>query len=118
MAAALLTAQFTTAGGPYNVFKVLTGAQTTGVTLKTGVVLQTVSFPANADMLRIGPTTEVAGNMYFGNSTVNHTNKNGRPIAAGDTLTESANGTGSKVCLTDKWFDPDTNNLVICIEVE
>lgn len=114
MASGVFTGQFTVAGGPYNIFQVITGAQTTGVTKKTGCTTVSPYNPVNVTTLDLSPTTEVAGKVYVGDRNVSATNKNGVPVVTGDTLSYGVGHRGT-ICLSDEYFAPDTDNIVIAI---
>src|SRR5258705_8566834 len=80
----MISAAFTTAGNPYNVYNVVRGVQTTGVTQQTGSKVAT-NPSVNSPKIDINVDDLVAGKIYVGrNSAASAANRVGRPLFSGD----------------------------------
>jgi len=115
---ATFTAAFTIAGGPYNLFNVIAGVQTTGVTAKTGSKVG-IAPSRNYSKVLLQVSSEVAGIVYItSDATANATNKVGFQIASGDSYLWDGEGGMKGIPLPPKYFAPDTNGMVVTINYE
>lgn len=110
------SATFTTLNAPYNIFDVISGQQTTGVTPRTGSKTQVagISTARNWSRLQITVDGLVAGILYVAtDKTVSATNLIGIPIPSGDNKEWAALGGHQAISLPSFWFIPDTNLMLI-----
>lgn len=112
------SATYTTAGGPYNIFDVISGAQTTGVTPRTGSKVS-IAPSRNYSRLEIAVDGSVGNAIYLTDDpTADAANLVGLPILAGETRLIGANESNRVVSLASKWFSPDTNNMIVHIDYQ
>ena len=110
-------ATFTTAGNPYNIYNVLSGLQTTGVTKQTGS--KNFNISRNVSVLRITVDGVVAGIVYVtSDATVSATNKVGNPILSGDSRIFQGEGNMRSFSIANRYFAVDSNLMLIHFEVE
>lgn len=113
-----LSASFLKANGPYNLYNVLAGLQTIGVTLKTGSKVA-ISLPRNVSFLQFTIDGVVAGVFYFTtDSSVSATNLVGTPIPSGDNIKWKGEGNMRSISLPVRYFDIDTDNMVVHFDWE
>ena len=114
----MISAAFTTAGNPYNVYNVIRGVQTTGVTQQVGSKVATGP-SVNTPKLDINVDDLVAGKIYVARaSNASATNRVGRPLFSGDNRTWQG-GVGHAVFgMNTLWFAVDTDGVVVHIDYE
>ena len=113
-----VSASFTTAGAPYNIFDVISGAQTTGVTLQTGSK-RLIAPPRNFSRLDITVDPNSPGGIYLTDDpTASATNSVGKPILAGDSTLIAGNETNRQVSLKTKYFAPTDNGTIVHFSME
>lgn len=111
-----LSASFKTANAPYNIFNVISGAQTTGVTLKTGSKVS-ISPSRNYSRLQLTVDGVVSGIIYWTmDATVSATNLVGTPLPSGDNKEFSSNSGNRTISLQSIYFAPDTDDMVIHLD--
>ena len=112
--AGVMRVSCTAAGSPYNVFNVITGAQTTGITQQGGSSIYGKPTSPNWQYLSIvadpGNGTKKA---FTGDAKV--TTTNGTPLSAG---AQALYKTGDlpRISLTDKWWAVDTDATIVILE--
>ena len=108
-----LSATFKKANAPYNVFNVIAGIQTTGVTLKTGSKVA-IAPSRNYTRLDISVDPSTGGLLYWtSDATVSATNLVGFPIQNGDSFTWQGEGGMKGIPLPPIYFDVDTDDLLV-----
>ncbi len=112
------SAAYTTAGGPYNVFNVISGAQTAGVTPSVGASVRPAA-SRNYSRLEIMVDSSVIGILYVSTGPpANAVNKLGSQVPNGQRLTWVSEGKMGAISLADKSFFPDTTGMIVHITYE
>ena len=112
--AGVMRVSCTAAGGPYSAFKVITGAQTTGIVQQSGSSIYSTSLSPNVQYYSIvadpGNGTKKA---FTGDNKV--TTTNGTPLTAGAQALYRA-GDFPRISLIDKWWAVDTDATIVILE--
>lgn len=112
------SAAYASASGPFNIFAVISGQQTTGVTKSTGVDVRP-AISRNYSRLEIMVDSLVGGIIYLSSGPpASASNRVGAQLLSGETKLYDANKTNGVISLADKWFDLDTTGMVIHIAYE
>lgn len=113
------SAAYASANNPYNIFNVISGQQTTGVTKRTGVSTQPAA-SRNWSRLSIMIDDSIAGNIYLtsGGPPASATNLVGEKIPSGDSKLLAGEGNMRAISLADKSFAVDTTGMILHITYE
>ncbi len=109
-----VTLTLAASGNPFPLWKVLTGAYTSGVAFPSGISPYT-SLPVNVPQIKIQNEATNTGIIRIGDGTVSIGNKQGYPIAKGGEYLWTGSGTGLVESLTTVFIAVTDASQVVSI---